>query len=119
LQRIDPEAEICIRLMHAEFASLKLRLRSRPLVELAQAVGPEVMLWPLTGYGKQLIERERRKAGEQIPPHVALLQAMQRAEAEGDELVKQLGSMARLEASGLRQRALTKLYLADQQTGGF
>ena len=119
LQRIDPEAETCIRLMHAEFSTLKLRLRNRVLVELVQSIGVEFMLWPLTSHGKQLVERERRREGAQTPPHLALLRAMQRTETDGDELASQLGSMARLEAAGLRQRAMAKLCQADEQTGGY
>ncbi len=119
LRRIDPEAEGCVRLMLGEFASLKLSLRDRTLVEAVQTIGPEFMLWPLTSYGRQLVDRERRREGVQTPPHLALLRAMQRAQAEGDELAAQLGSMARLEASGMRQRAMSKLFIADEQTGGY
>src|SRR5690606_9158807 len=109
----------CVSFMHGEFASLKLRLRDRALVEVVQSVGVEFMLWPLTSYGRQLVDRERRREGVQTPPHLGLLRAMQRAQAEGAELAAQLGSMARLEASGMRQRAMSKLFIADQQTGSY
>lgn len=122
LQRSDPQAESCIRLTLGEYAGLKTRLgenrkRHSALVELAHAIGYELMLWPLTEHGKQLVERERLHTPH-VTPHVAILVAMQRVNKAPDSLTSQLADMARLSASAMRMRALTKLYTADQQTGG-
>lgn len=122
LQRIDPQAESCIRLTLGEFAGLKTRLgehrkKNAALVELAQVIGYELMLWPLTEYGQQLVERERVYSPH-VTPHVAVLVAMQRVNKTPDSLTSQLADMARLSASAMRMRALAKLYIADQQTGG-
>lgn len=114
LQANDQRAALCLELLYGDVGEQ---------ASTVPTLGRDFALWPLTAPGSQLIdmgraERERAKSQQKSVALPKTHRIILRQLGREVDLTQSLGHMAQINAAALRQDAIAKLYVADQQSGG-